>query len=229
MDSSSQFSFPAAATSTATAKVVAETVECRHGSFSATLHSGVKITNTTPVELEIAMQTPMGAAALGEPLVLGLLRSGAASWLPVAKAEVGMLCIRPAASYRPQRFSKRLPMTSSASSGVVYRSGRQQQQQQTSSSMQGFVSASDLLVTSSHHGGAFEWSDGVALTQLLRQHHHHHHNVEGSVHGGGGGVSSSTMNSFKQISCAAAGGESSAPLLLSIGTSHQGKCMTILQ
>lgn len=197
-------------TSPTSARVVADTAEHRHGSFTATLHSGVRITNTTSIDLDIGMQTPMGAA-LGEPHTLGVLRSGESTWLPVTRAEVGMLCVRPTPAYRPERQgpSRASPSTISGgaggggnqhwSSGVVYRSGSQ-----PLSSQQRFTTGS----TENLHAASvpsFEWSSGVALAQLLRQ------SAEGSGHG-----------ATRQVACAAAAGEG-APLLMAVGATLQGK------
>ena len=188
-------------------------MEQRHGSFTATLHSGVRITNTTSIDLDIGMQTPMGAA-LGEPHTLGVLRSGESTWLPVTRAEVGMLCVRPTSTYRPERqaITRASPSPISGgggdrnqhwSSGVVYRSGSQ-----PLSSLQrfGYGSTGDLPNAAANNPvPSFEWSSGVALAQLLKQ------SAEGSGHG-----------ATRQVACAATAGEG-APLLMAVGATLQGK------
>jgi hypothetical protein len=104
------------------AHVVAETAERRHGSFTAVLHSGVCITNTTPIDLDVGIteqttnntSSGNGASSRGGgggevlPMSLGVLLSGESTWLPAARAEMGLLHVRPTANYRPQ-IAERVP------------------------------------------------------------------------------------------------------------------------
>jgi hypothetical protein len=110
-------SSPSALSTSYAAHVVAETSERRHGSFTAVLHSGVCISNTTPIDLDVGItQTKVaGSCSLGEseallPVSLGVLRSGESTWLPAARTETGLLHVRPTASYRPQ-IAERMPQS----------------------------------------------------------------------------------------------------------------------
>ncbi|KAG7670791.1 hypothetical protein KSW81_004224 [Nannochloris sp. 'desiccata'] len=114
MSSPGSSSSPVSASMSA-AHVVAETAERRHGSFTAVLHSGVCISNTTPIDLEVGITQTAGGGGGGGggevPSSLGVLCSGESTWLPATRAEMGLLHVRPTASYRPQVAERHPPLS----------------------------------------------------------------------------------------------------------------------
>jgi hypothetical protein len=71
----------------------------------------MQLRNTTPLALDVGVQTPMGLVM--EPQALGTLRPGATLWLPVPLAHSGLLCLRPKArpgSRPPPRPHSRAPV-----------------------------------------------------------------------------------------------------------------------
>ena len=99
---------------TSAAHIVVETAERRHGSFTAVLHSGVCISNTTPIDLDVGItQTASAGSSRGSevPSSLGVLCSGESTWLPATRAEMGLLHVRPTPSYRPQVAERYPPLS----------------------------------------------------------------------------------------------------------------------
>eukprot|EP00884_Botryococcus_braunii_P001070 jgi/Botrbrau1/10964/Bobra.0383s0018.1 len=62
-----------------------------HGNTEVTVHSAVQVQNLTRIPLNVGLQTPLGL----EPTKLGVLGPCMTLWLPVLRAEPGLLCLQP--------------------------------------------------------------------------------------------------------------------------------------
>jgi hypothetical protein len=159
----------------AAARVVCSAETSPHGGATVTLHSGVRVRNATEIELEVGVQTPVGTALM-EPQALGTLPPGAALWLPAARAEAGLLCVRPAPSYNPARpprlpplpLNKQAPRGGGAAltprTGLVYSSSGAQLSPPRAGS-------GDALLGLGAAGAAqhrFEWSAAMPMAGLAR-------------------------------------------------------------
>jgi hypothetical protein len=74
----------------------------------------LQVHNSTELPIDVGVQTPMGLVM--EPQPLGSVLPGKSLWLPVLRAEAGLLCIRPSAGAAAHALLTTLPDTVAAPS-----------------------------------------------------------------------------------------------------------------